>query len=174
MAKDTASFIKRNINQQARLRHLIILVKQRILAANSKPTILMPAMNDQRHPDIEIYIKNRSLTTIESWLRSLGESCAASLAHDSDKSTHQYSLTIADNSIPVFVHERAAGKAWTSVWFQSEQTPWIKDLDCARIASITLETQVRCIASGWQNGDDPDEWWKIEDQIEELIQWTSA
>lgn len=153
---------------------LIIPAKQRILAANPKPTILMPAMNDQRHPDIEIYVKNRSLTAIENWLVSLDESFSPSTSQDSDKSSHQYSLIIAGNTIPVFIHERAAGKAWTSVWFQSGQTPWIKDLDCARIAAAALETQVRCIATGWQNGDDPDEWWKVEDQTEVLIQWTSA
>lgn len=131
-------------------------------------------MNDQRHPDIEIYIKNRSITAIESWLSTLGEDVSPVISQDSDKSTHEYIITLADNNIPVFIHERAAGKSWTSVWFQSDQTPWIKDVDCARVAAAALETQVRCIASGWQNGDDPDEWWKIEDQTEELIKWTSA
>lgn len=131
-------------------------------------------MNDQRHPDIEIYVKNRSLTTIESWLASLGEGFSPSLSQDSDKNTHEYTISFAGNSVAVFIHERAAGRDWTSVWFQSEQTPWIKDLDCARIAAAAMETQVRCIATGWQSGDEPDEWWKVEDQTEELIQWASA
>ncbi|WP_293268684.1 hypothetical protein [Neptunomonas sp.] len=129
-------------------------------------------MTDQRHPDIEIYIKNRSISSVENWLSALGTDLKTLPAQNvSDKNTHEFSVIIAGTSIPVFIHERAAGKAWTSVWFKSDQTPWVKDLDCARVASVALETQVRCIASGWKNGDDPDEWWKVEDSIEELIQW---
>ncbi|MGY8872071.1 MAG: hypothetical protein ACKVJE_16655 [Pseudomonadales bacterium] len=129
-------------------------------------------MNEQRHPDIEIYIKNRSISSIQGWLSTLGDDSEISVSEDAaEKHTHEFAVTIAGTVIPVFIHERAAGKAWISVWSQSDKTPWVKDLDCARVASAALETQVRCIASGWQNGDDPDEWWKVEDTIEELIQW---
>jgi hypothetical protein len=132
-------------------------------------------MNNQRHPDIEIYIKTRPLAGIENWLSTLGQECVSSVSSEpSGNKTHEYTLTIDGESIPVFVHEKAAGKAWTSVWFQSDKTPWEKDLDCARVASLALQAQVRCIATGWTTGDDPDEWWKVEDEVEELITWTSA
>lgn len=122
-----------------------------------------------QHPDIEIYIKQRPISAIESWLGTLGELSQAF----SQGAVHEYTLTVSGVQIPVMVHEKVAGKAWTSIWFKSDQTPWAVDLDCARVAAVALDTQVRCIASGWNTGDDPDEWWKIDQDEETLIQWLS-
>ncbi len=128
-------------------------------------------MTDQRHPDIEIYVKDCSVAEIEAWLTQIAESCNCTF---SQGVTHEYKITLSGHTIPVMLHEKVAGKAWSSVWFKSDKTPWTVDLDCARVASEQLGKQVRCIASGWQTGDDPDEWWKIEKGDETLIQWVTA
>lgn len=120
------------------------------------------------HPDIEIYIKNSSVEKIVHWLNNRFEnvellSIKGLLHHyEAHWQTHRFTFTI---------HQRALGKAWISIWFQSDQTPWQIDLECAREASKELNAQIRCIDSGWQEGDDPDEWWKIENGLEEKIAW---
>jgi len=125
-------------------------------------------MTEQRHPDIEIYVKNRSIADIENWLSN----CAEQLEQTFSQGTiHEYNINIAGAQIPVMIHEKVAGKAWVSVWFKSDRTPWVKDVDCAQAAAEAMDTQVRCIASGWNDGDDPDEWWKVENGSVEKIQW---
>ncbi|GGK78919.1 hypothetical protein [Amphritea balenae] len=122
----------------------------------------------QRHPDIEIYIKDRSLDQIIKWL----EQVCHTLHRDYEQGqVHHFIGMLDQQEVPVMVHEKVSGKAWTSVWFNSDQTPWMQDLDCAKQAASELDTQIRCIASGWNTGDDPDEWWKIEQGNTEKIQW---
>lgn len=124
--------------------------------------------NETRHPDIEIYIKKRSLDQILDWLRSR---CDSLKPHNSVGHTHSLTAVLDGVRVPVMIHEKAAGKAWISVWFRSDATPWVRDLDCAAEVANALDTQVRCIVSGWQDGDDPDEWWCIENGNTEKISW---
>jgi len=126
-------------------------------------------MTEQRHPDIEIYIKSRTLEEIEQWLNSLG-----SLEKTSSQGlAHEYSLCLNNRALPIMVHEKVAGKAWLSLWFKENLTEWPQDLDCARAAADAMNTQIRCIASGWNDGDEPDEYWKVENGQEEKIIWRS-
>ncbi len=125
-------------------------------------------MTEQRHPDIEIYVKNRSVAEIEAWLQSR---CDQLEKTHNQGTVHEYRLRFGAAQVPVLIHEKVVGKAWLSVWFKSDRTPWPKDLDCALEAARALDTQIRCIASAWQDGDDPDEWWKIEGGEQEKIQW---
>lgn len=128
-------------------------------------------MSETRHPDIEIYVKNSSLNAITQWL----ETCSDQLGPiKSSGVTHTAKVRFGADDVAVMIHERVVGKAWLSVWFQSDKTPWATDLECARVASKALDTQVRCIASGWNEGDDPDEWWKIEAGNEEKISWHTS
>lgn len=125
-------------------------------------------MTDVRHPDIEIYVKGRTLDEIQSWLSSHTNELNIT---SSKGQIHEIDLLFGEHWVPVMIHEKVAGKAWTSVWFKTNQSPWAQDLACARAASAEMDTQVRCIANGWEEGDDPDEYWKIENQTEEKIQW---
>lgn len=128
-------------------------------------------MTNPRHPDIEIYIKNRPLEAILDWLR---ERCDQVRPVNDVGGTHALEVQLDGEQVPVMIHERAVGKAWISIWFRSDRTPWAQDIDCAREVSAALDTQVRCIASGWNEGDDPDEWWKVEKGIASRIQWQSS
>jgi hypothetical protein len=124
--------------------------------------------NATRHPDIEIYIKNRSLQQILAWLHQRSDSLKPQY---SSGGTHAFKAVLEGVQVPVMIHEKAVGKAWISVWFRSDATPWVRDLDCAEEVAKALDTQVRCIVSGWQDGDEPDEWWKIEGGEVEKITW---
>jgi len=127
-------------------------------------------MTTNRHPDIEIYIKNCSVSTITDWLRSRFDNVEE---QPSSSQIHNITVTHQGKILSLMIHEKAVGKAWTSVWFRSDSTPWERDLDCAAEASEQLHTQVRCIANGWSEGDDPDEWWRIENGAVEKIQWST-
>lgn len=127
-------------------------------------------MNNSRHPDIEIYIKNRSLDVILDWL---GQRCDSVNLLKDVGGTHSLEVELEGRQIPVMIHERAVGKAWISIWFRSDETPWARDIDCAHEVARALETQVRCVASGWNEGDDPDEWWSVENGDARKIQWQS-
>ncbi len=125
-------------------------------------------MTATRHPDIEIYIKNSTPEAITEWLQLKADAISTVAGKGP---THALTLDFAGQQVPVMLTEKVAGKAWTSVWFKQNATPWATDLDCARSAAENLKTQVRCIASGWTEGDDPDEYWKVENGSEEKIQW---
>lgn len=126
--------------------------------------------DNQRHPDIEIYVKDRSVEQIVDWLNGLCQPLQLDYAQGQ---VHHYIGNMDGQDIPIMIHEKVNGKAWISVWFNSDSTPWIKDLDCAEQAAKEMDTQIRCIASGWNTGDDPDEWWKVENGHQEKIQWRS-
>lgn len=120
-----------------------------------------------RHPDIEIYVKQRSVEKLTDWLASIFEQLEAI---ETRGQTHRFNVTHQNVTIPVTIIERAT-KEFSSIWFDSAQTPWPQDLDCARQAHQQLDTEIRCIASGWKEGDEPDEWWSITAQGETSMLW---
>lgn len=120
------------------------------------------------YPDIEIYIKKPDPEEIVAWLQqALGETTY----HGTVKTgLHHYSVQYQDKALPVMIFPKAAGKAYTSVWFDTPDTPWQDDLDCAKAAADFLKTEVRCTRGGWSESQDPDEWLKVTDQgVEEII-----
>lgn len=127
----------------------------------------MSQTQNDRHPDIEIYVRQCSIEKITLWLESVFERLEAN-----GKQGHTYRfMAIHQNiSIPITVVDRAT-KDYCSIWFDSAQTPWIRDLDCALQAQQQLDTEIRCIVSGWTEGDEPDEWWSVTEQGESKIQW---
>ena len=127
-------------------------------------------MTTERHPDIEIYIKNSSVPALLKWL---GERFEDASKVKSRATTHELSVVFEDRTIPVMIQERVVGKPWISIWFNSDATPWATDLDCAKEISETLGVQTRCIINGWQEGDEPDEWWRLENGQQEKVIWNT-
>ncbi|MFC6671415.1 hypothetical protein [Marinobacterium aestuariivivens] len=76
-------------------------------------------MTDPRHPDIEIYVKNCSLEQLEQWLRNR---CSTFEKKFSQGLIHEYDGIVDETKVPVMIHEKVVGKAWTSVWFKSDRT----------------------------------------------------
>ncbi|CAI8219185.1 MAG: Uncharacterised protein [Marinobacterium sp. xm-d-530] len=126
-------------------------------------------MSEQRHPDIEVYVKDRTAQQILEWVETLGTLTNHKTAKDSIKAT----LIIDNEEIPVLIQQRVIGKAWSTVWFDSSETHWATDLECAHQIAKAMETQTRCVDSGWQEGDEPDEWYKVHQGVEEKIVWNT-
>jgi hypothetical protein len=123
-----------------------------------------------RHPDLEIYIKNCTAEQILQWL---ADQCKNVEILSSTQHSHELELLFSDQYVKSSIQQKVSGKAWTSLWFKSNETPWNTDLECAVQASQQMNTQIRCIKAGWSdsNDDNDDQWWKVENGEQELISW---
>lgn len=127
-------------------------------------------MTLERHPDIEVYVKNSSPKALIDWLDTISDSMSEPVTRGL---SHEIICTFHGEDVPVLIEERVVGKAWISIWFNSDKTPWNVDLDCAKAISTALNTQARCIVNGWQEGDEPDEWWRVTIEGVEKIIWNT-
>ncbi len=119
-------------------------------------------------PDIEIYLLSCKTESILNWLNS--RFTVINEPKQNAKSTY---VTVQHKSheIKVVILEEAAGKKFTSVWFDSSHTPWENDVECAKEVFLSLNCEVRCIHSGWSEEDNPDDWWVINNFKEGPFIW---
>ncbi len=122
--------------------------------------------------DIEIYAKSMKLADIERWLLNHFEQLEVM---NSGKVVHDFLLHKGEARIPLMIVENAVGKAWTSIWFKSNQTSWQSDMDCGKDLNHFAGCRVRANAAPWADGEDMDTWWQITEQGEEsTISWPNA
>lgn len=121
-------------------------------------------------PDIEIYLLSCPTERIVSWLEQ--DFSMLDMRNAGDNAT-KLNLEYQGHIIPVTILEQAAGKRFSSVWFDSEHTPWQSDMECAQRAFEALQCEIRCNYQGWEeNGeDDPDLWWRINANGEGTYIW---
>ena len=122
------------------------------------------------YPDIEVYVKGTSEEQLVEWLgTALGSTeykgkLQCGLQH--------YQVSHNGKCLPVMIMPAVVGKAWNSVWFDTPDTPWQDDISCAQQMAKELNTEIRCIRSGWDEEQDPDEWLKVlPDGSTEEILW---
>ncbi|OUS26229.1 hypothetical protein A9R01_15045 ['Osedax' symbiont bacterium Rs2_46_30_T18] len=129
-------------------------------------------MSDLRHPDLEIYIKSRSSEQVIQWLEQV---CDSVQVLTQTATSCELELEFCDQYTSASLQQKVSGKAWSSLWFKSNPTPWDTDLDCALLASEQMATQIRCIKAGWEDNQENDEsgeqWWRVEDNEKQLIDW---
>lgn len=111
-------------------------------------------------PDIEIYVLSCPTEKIIDWLSTEFQVVTAPLCKDL---TTKLWIGYQQQEIEVTILEKAAGKRFTSIWFNSDKTPWATDAECAQHAYQALQHEIRCNFQGWQeSGDqDPDQWWRV-------------
>lgn len=111
----------------------------------------------ERYPDIEIYLAHTPVSALDAWL---GEALNAAPLSPAGKGKWQTAGTCHGHSVPVLLVENAAD-GFSSLWFDSDQTPWPTDQEAARHAASALNVKVRCSLGGWSPGDDPDRFWQV-------------
>lgn len=121
-------------------------------------------------PDIEIYLAGARPDAILAWLQQRFPESTASALRPAGKRQWRVQVSHGSHAIPVLVIEEAA-PGFTSVWFDSPQTPWPDDISCAREAFAHFRIEVRATPGSWQEGDDPDLWWHIDAAGEGPIHW---
>ncbi|MGB0781742.1 MAG: hypothetical protein ACPGRG_01150 [Marinomonas sp.] len=120
--------------------------------------------------DIEIYVLSCPTEKIINWLEStftlVKKSAPSSLCS-------KVTVIMNDHDVEVTILEQAAGKRFTSIWFNSDQTPWENDITCAKQAFNALNCEVRCNFQGWEEEgeQDPDQWWRINSYEEGPFIW---
>ena len=121
-----------------------------------------------RQPDIEIYLREDHVPALLDWLGTQGE-----LQLPAGK--RQGNLMLNGECIPVQIIPKAAGK-WTSIWFDSPDTPWATDAECAQAVFDATGQEVRCSVGTWQETDgeaDADRWLKVNANGAEEFSWPS-
>ncbi|PRY63078.1 hypothetical protein B0H98_10983 [Vreelandella songnenensis] len=124
-----------------------------------------------RYPDIEVYVASVSHETLNAWL---AEALLASPLSPAGKGKWKTRGTHQGEEVPVLLVENAAD-GFSSLWFDSAQTPWATDQECAQHAAVALQTEIRCSLGGWHPGADPDRFWQVlPDGREGAIEWPDS
>lgn len=122
-----------------------------------------------RQPDIEIYLREDHVKDLLAWLpEAMGP-----IVLDEPKGNSRQGLIESQPAVPLMIVRKAAGK-WTSIWFDSEATPWATDIDCARAVHQALGHEVRCSVGSWNETDgeaDADRWLKVNADGESEFVW---
>lgn len=121
-------------------------------------------------PDIEIYLASTPASAVLDWLAARFPESAGDKPRPAGKKQWKQVLRQGDTRITVLVIEDAA-PGFTSVWFDSPDTPWADDIACAREAFAHFGTEVRATPGSWHEGDDPDLWWKLDASGESRLHW---
>lgn len=126
-------------------------------------------------PDIEIYVKNISAEQLLEWLKKSFDDVELALQASDliEKQSLSGSVCNAGSKIPLVITPWAAGKAFCSIWFKSDETPWLNDEECAKSLLELFDLEVRFATSGWQEGEDESgEYWNaITRNEKKLIPW---
>jgi hypothetical protein len=125
-------------------------------------------MTTARPQDIEIYIAATPAAEALAWLATRFPDHEP--PRPAGKRQWQQRLHHGEAVVQVLVIEDAS-PGFTSVWFNSPDTPWSSDMDCAREAFSHFGREVRATAGTWKEDADPDEWWCLSASGERLIQW---
>lgn len=120
--------------------------------------------------DIEIYTLSCPTEKIIAWLE---ETFTLVTKSTPSKLCSKITVSSDGNDIEVTILEQAAGKRFTSIWFDSDKTPWKDDMTCARQVFKSLNCEVRCNFQGWEEegNQDPDQWWRINSYGEGPFIW---
>jgi len=131
-----------------------------------------------KQPDIEIYIKNGSPKDLFTWLRKYfvydTDDVETKIADGWDKKSSISCLLKAENSeLTLLFTPNAAGKAYRSIWFQSNLTPWLDDKACALSLLESFDGEVRCSESSWTEDEEEmsQKWWVLTRDEERLVTW---
>lgn len=117
-------------------------------------------------PDIEIYLKDCTPHEFHEWLSHLFACCSAWVV------CGQLHRCRCDG-ISVTWYSKAVG-SWHCVVFDSSNTPWLTDLDCAQTIHKALGIEVRCSPGSWaeaQGEEAADEWLKVDELGVSSIVW---
>ncbi|MDL4861212.1 hypothetical protein NPJ88_002600 [Halomonas elongata] len=125
----------------------------------------------EAYPDIEIYLAHVDPEALNAWLGdTLGTPPLAPAGKNRWRAQGQHD----GHDIDILLVLKAAD-GFASLWFDSPDTPWATDTDCAREAAGRLGCEVRCSLGGWQPGDDPDRFLQVlPDGQETTIEWPDS
>ncbi len=119
-------------------------------------------------PDVEIYAKRVAIRDILEWITHY-------FSIDEQKtvgSTLKVTLTRNGTSMTCTIAENVAKGGYTSIWFDSSNTPWRTDEECAQQAFDHFQVEIRCSVNGWtpENGDTGG-WYRFTGSGKTVVNW---
>ena len=126
--------------------------------------------NTEIQPDVEIYVKRVELPDILGWI-------SGHFSIEEQKnvgSTLKLKLTRDGAVMSCTVAENVAKGGYTSIWFESNCTPWRTDEECAQEAYDRFQIEIRCSVNGWtpENGDEGG-WYRFTESGKTVVNWLS-
>ncbi|TNE75141.1 MAG: hypothetical protein EP339_09670 [Gammaproteobacteria bacterium] len=121
--------------------------------------------------DLEIYVRDLEAGGVSQWL---GNHLDELELDDSDVSSVMKGSALYDGTrIRITLYPGAFGKRYTSLVIEGDALPWNSDLDCARSAWRSMDTEIRCSSGEWQEGQpvEDEKWWRLDKRGEQLVVW---
>ncbi|MFP6805797.1 MAG: hypothetical protein VB957_01170 [Pseudomonadales bacterium] len=131
---------------------------------------------NESFPDVEIYIKDPELDSILAWLGTVFDSLDSQQNKKTDKVT--LTLSLGSDHIEAKLIPNVVKGNFASLWFNSADTPWQTDRDCALSASDFLHKEIRCSTGTWSSNEADDDgeenlWLKFDADGESTISWNT-
>ena len=125
----------------------------------------------QRVQDLEIYIRDLKEGAVSAWL----ESHLDNLELD-DTQVSSVSKGVAafeGQRLKISLYPGAFGKRFTCLVIEGDNLPWNSDLDCARSAWRSMDTEIRCSPGDWKEGEPVEDgkWWRLDQRGEHQVVW---
>ena len=133
-------------------------------------------MSSNRSPDIEIYVKHLDQNDLVCWLEKhfkIDKAQFLSTLKLTDQKMSSHIVTNEQAKIELMITPNAAGKAYTSLWFKSDFTPWHDDKCCALSFLEIKDAEVRCSANSWHEEEEEasEQWLVLTRDGEKKVKW---
>ena len=121
--------------------------------------------------DLEIYIRDLAEGTVSQWLT--GHLDSLELDDSQVTSVIKGHALCAGNRLRISLYPGAFGKRFTCLVMEGESLPWHTDLECARSAWRSMDTEIRCSPGDWKEGEPvaDEKWWRLDHRGENLVVW---
>ena len=133
--------------------------------------IVINSMEIQRVQDLEIYIRDLAGGAVSRWLENHVDNLALD---DSEVSARVRGTALFEGArLNITLYPGAFGKRFTCLLLEGGDLPWRSDLDCARSAWRSMDTEIRCSPGEWKEGEpvEEDKWWRLDDRGEQKVAW---
>lgn len=121
--------------------------------------------------DLEIYIRDLQPGSVSAWL---GSHLEALELDDQELSSVRHGQALYRGCpLRITLYPGAGGRRYTSLLLEGDSLPWSSDLECARSAWQTLQTEIRCSPGDWKEGDPvaDEKWWRLDSRGEQMVVW---
>ncbi|EON90783.1 hypothetical protein MARLIPOL_16724 [Marinobacter lipolyticus SM19] len=122
--------------------------------------------------DLEIYIRDLKPLAASQWLSSHLDQLELDDQQVDAKAIKGRAL-YEGVTVNISLYPGASGKRYTCLVLEGASLPWNTDLEIARSAWRSMDTEVRCSPGEWKEGEpvEDEKWWRLDDRGEQLVVW---